>query len=202
MWLDPLQRINLIELLANLHETIVAFPLAFLIIGVLYSFFGRELFDAFNVLIGGFIGMVFMNEFISVSGILLPVLLIGSFLIGGFVGFFAPYVLIGIIGFSLGLGVLVGVSPVLGIIIGIFCAAIAVVLFRLLLPAVTALIGSILAGTALYEITGNPRISVIIGLLLFIIGAVFQFSTKEDDEDEVQELKDSESDVEVSEDSD
>ncbi len=177
--MGALKGISLMEMISDLNELIIAFPIIFLILGVLYSFYGKRLFDIFNFLIGGFLALGFMYSYFPSSGILLIIILIGSFLIGGVIGFFAPYLWIGIVGFALGTGLLIGLSPPLAIVLGILFAAIAVVLFRLLLPAMTALIGGILAGTAVFQLTGSREASLIIGAILFIAGTIFQFSDKD-----------------------
>ncbi len=163
------------ELVTSLTEIVSVFPILFLIIGILYCYFGREIFDIFNFLIGGLFGLGLSLSMSTGSGLTLFLFAIISFLIGGAIGFFAPYLLVGIIGFFLGLGLLAGISPVLSLILGVTVAIIALILFRFFLPALTALIGGLLVGSVVFNLTGFVELSIIIVLFLFITGTIFQY---------------------------
>lgn len=170
-----LRGLGLAEVFSNLHELGIVFPFVFLIIGILYCFFGRKLFDIFNFLIGALLALGLTTAVCPASGFSLLLLVIVSFLIGGLVGFFVPYLLVGIIGFSLGVGLLIGFSPLLALISGIILGSIAVFLFRFFLHVLTALIGGSLAGSAIFEWTGLEEASISIGIILFVTGSIFQY---------------------------
>lgn len=174
--LGPFRRGGLPEIFTSLNEVVLALPVLFLMIGVLYCYLGRELFDALNFFIGGFFGLGLALSFFSGSGFMNLLLVVISFFIGGAIGFLAPYLLVGIIGFSLGVGLFAGVSLIFSLIFGIITAVVAVVLFRFLLPALTALIEGVLAGSAVFELTGSEEMSMVIGITLFVTGAIFQYT--------------------------
>lgn len=171
-----LQEIGLAGLLSNLHDIVLAFPIIFLALGVFYCFFGRELFDIVNFLIGGFIALGFAVSLSGFSGLGLALISIVAFLIGGLIGFFVPYLFVGIAGFSIGLGLLVGISPLLGMVAGIILAILGVILFRFFLPALTALIGGALTSYALFDWTGSEPLSIAIGIALALAGATYQYT--------------------------
>lgn len=173
--LDFIWHISLTEVSSSLQSLVFSLPLFLLVlVGVFYCFFGRELFDLFNFFIGGFIGLGLVEATVSASGGALVLLAIFSFLIGGLFGFFLPYLLIGVIGFSLGVFLMSGASPLLALILGVAISAVAILLFRFLLPILTSLVGGVLTSMAVYGWTGHEGISLIIGLVLFSMGAMFQ----------------------------
>lgn len=169
------------DLISNLYEIFWAFPIVFLVLGIVYCFYGREIFDFLNFLIGGFAGLGFALG-LGFSAIGLLLISVVAFIVGGIIGWFAPYLLIGIVGFSLGLGMLVSVSPLIGIIAGIILAVGAILLFRFFLPALTSLLGGSLAAYVIFEWTGSEPISFIVGVGLVVAGIVYQYVYLEESE--------------------
>lgn len=172
----PLSDIGLSGLLDSLHEVILVFPIVFLVLGILYCFFGRKLFDIFNFLIGGFIGLGIGVSVSGLSGISVLIISIIGFLIGGLIGFFTPYLFIGIVGFSIGLGLLVGLSPLLGLVGGVTLAFIAVLLFRFFLPFLTALFGGSFIAYAIHHWSGSEPASLLIGVMFVAAGTAYQYT--------------------------
>lgn len=189
---EQLYGIGLSGLLSNLHEIILAFPIIFLALGALYCFFGREIFDIVNFLIGGFIALGFAVSLSGFSGIGMILISVVAFIIGGLIGFFVPYLFVAIVGFSIGLGLLVGFSPLLGLIAGIILAVAAVLLFRFFLPVLTALLGGSLAAYAIFDWTGSETVSLVVGVVLAVAGAVYQYTQLEPHERERREIRRSE----------
>ncbi len=173
--LGPLRELSIFEIFSSLNEILMVFPVAFLAIGLAYCFFGRKFFDILNFLIGGFLALGFMAFIHAGSLILILLSAFGSFLIGGLIGLFVPYLLVGIVGFSLGLGLFIGLSPLFGLISGIVFAIASVLSFRLFLPALTGLIGGGLVGSAVLEWTGSELAALIVGTSLFVAGTLFQY---------------------------
>lgn len=181
---EILKGLGLAGLISNLHEILLALPIIFLIVGLAYCFFGREIFDIVNFLIGGFIALGFAVSLSGSTGIEMILISIIAFLAGGFIGFFVPYLLVGIVGFSIGAGLLVSFSPLLGLISGIVLAVIAVLLFRFFLPFLTALVGGSLAAYAVFVWTGSEPVSAVVGIVLIVVGTIFQYTQLEPHERE------------------
>lgn len=171
----PWHEIGLVGLLSNLHEIVLAFPIIFLVLGVLYCFFGRRVFDIINFFIGGFVSVGFAVGLSGLSGIGMILISIVSFLVGGLIGFLFPYLFVGIVGFSIGLGLLVSFSPLFGLLAGILVAVVAVLLFRFFLPILTALVGGSLVAYALFDWTGSEPISLVVGIVLIVTGTIYQY---------------------------
>lgn len=182
--IELLQELGLAGLLSNLHDIVLAFPIIFLVVGVIYCFFGREIFDIVNFLIGGLVALGFAVSLSGLSEIGMILISIIAFLVGGLIGFFAPYLFVGIVGFSIGVGLLVSFSPLFGLISGIVLAVIAVLLFRFFLPFLTALVGGSLATYAVFSWTGSEPVSVGVGIVLIIVGTIFQYTQLEPHERE------------------
>lgn len=146
--------LTLYGLSLNFQGIIEIFPFAFLILGIMYSFFGKELFGILNFAIGGSIaaGFVYYNEIAIESE--MYILLILAFLISGAVAYFALYLLVAAVGFIFGIGLLLPYSEFLGVLFGIIFAAVAIILLRFLLPVITAVIGGIIGGVAAFSLTG------------------------------------------------
>ena len=166
--------LTLYGLSLNFQGIIEIFPFAFLILGIMYSFFGKELFGILNFAIGGSIaaGFVYYNEIAIESE--MYILLILAFLIFGAVAYFAPYLLVAAVGFIFGMGLLLPYSEFLGVLFGIILAAVAIVLLRFLLPVVTAVIGGIIGGVAAFSLTGFDESFFIITFVLSVGGSIFQ----------------------------
>ncbi len=158
----------------NFQGIIEVFPFIFLALGILYSFFGKEIFDILNFTIGGAIsaGFVYFNGLAIGPGMYF--LLILTFLISGAVAYFAPYLLVSVIGFVFGAGLLFSYSGFLAVIFGIIIAAAAIFLLRFLLPVVTALVGGLLGGIAAFVLFGFPEAFFITTFCLSIGGTIFQ----------------------------
>lgn len=182
--IELLQGLGLAGLLSNLHDIVLVFPVIFLVVGVVYCFFGIEIFDIVNFLIGGLIALGFAVSLAGLSGIEMVLISIIAFLAGGLIGFFAPYLFVAIVGFSIGVGLLVSFSPLLGLISGIVLAVIAVLLFRFFLPFLTALVGGSLAAYAVFAWTGSEPVSILVGIVLMVVGTVFQYTQLESHERE------------------
>lgn len=182
--IELLQGLGLAGLLSNLHDIVLAFPIIFLAVGLVYCFFGRKIFDIVNFLTGGLIALGFVVSLASLSGIEMVLISIIAFLAGGLIGFFAPYLFVGIVGFSIGVGLLVSFSPLLGLLSGIVLAVAAILLFRFFLPFLTALVGGSLAAYAIFAWTNSEMISIIVGIVLIVIGTIFQYTYLEPHERE------------------
>ena len=142
--------LGIFEIFSTLHEIVFALPLVFLAIGALYCFYGKEMFDLFNFLIGGFIALGAMAFVHSGSEFLLLLSAVASFLVGGLIGLFVSYFLAGSVGVLLGLGFFLAFSLLIGLIAGVLTAVVALLLFRFFLPALMALIGGGLVGSAVF----------------------------------------------------
>lgn len=172
---SSLHEIGLSALLSNLHEIVIAFPIIFLILGLAYCFYGREIFDIANFLVGGLIAIGFAVSLSGSMNIGMIFVSIIAFLIGGLIGFFVPYLLVGIVGFTVGLGLFIAFSPMIGLISGIIVAVGAVLLFRFFLPLLTALLGGSLTAYAVFEWTGSEPISIVVGIVLILTGTIYQY---------------------------
>lgn len=170
-----LEDFGILEVLSSLNEILLVVPGIFLAVGVLYCFYGKKLFDFLNFLIGGFIAVGFMAFVHAETEFILFLSTVASFLVGGLIGFFVPYFLVGAAGFSLGLGLFFGISPLLGLVFGTAGAVAGIVLLRFFLPAMTSLIGAGIAGSAVFELTGSSTISLLVGFVLFAAGTAFQY---------------------------
>lgn len=173
------QKIGLTGLLANLHDIVIAFPIIFLALGIIYCFYGRKIFNILNFLIGGFIALGIAVSLSDFSGARMLFISIASFFLGGILGFFVPYLLVGVAGFSIGLALFLNISQLIGVVAGIIMAMGLLMLFRFFLPALTALIGGSIVSYALFEWTGSTAISLLVGVVLMIAGAVYQYTNLE-----------------------
>ena len=186
---DFLREFGFSDLLSNLHGVVFAFPIVFFVLGVIYSFYGREIFDIINFLIGGFAGLGVALSLPGLSGAGVVLASIGAIVIGGLIGYFIPYLLVGIIGFSIGLGLFVGFSPLVGLAAGIVLAIVAVSLFKFFLPVLTALLGGFIAAFPIYEWTGSELAAYVGGSALIVLGVLYQYSRLESNEEERKEQK-------------
>lgn len=173
---DIVRDLSLEQFFSVLIKVIRVYPWLFLIIGVLYCFFGKEIFDKINFIIGGVFGLGLAFEVLY----LLPrvfiqiLILLIAFLAAGFIAFLAPYLLAGFVGFMFGVGLLNPLYMDLALVLGVIFAAVAILLFYFFLPMSTALVGSIIVGEVFLLWTGSTVFLLATIVVLFIIGSMFQ----------------------------
>lgn len=173
---DIVRDLSLEQFFSVLIKVIRVYPWLFLIIGVFYCFFGKEIFDKINFIIGGVFGLGLAFEVLyPLPRVFIQILiLLIAFLTAGFIAFLAPYLLAGFVGFLFGVGLLNPLYMDLALVLGVIFAAIAILLFYFFLPMSTALVGSIIVGEVFLLWTGSTVFLLATIVILFITGSMFQ----------------------------
>lgn len=172
---DSLSEIGLTSIISNLHDVVLLFPVVILIIGLFYCFLGKKLFDVVNFLVGGLVALGVVLGLSGLSGPPLYISSLAAFLVGGIIGFFLPYLVIGLVGFSIGVALLASLSTVLAFLGGIIFAVLLIALFVFFLPLLTTFFGATISAYAILELTGSELISIVAGIFLFVSGVLYQY---------------------------